>query len=395
MPIPLLLPALVCLVQPPDLPLIAIHPTQKALDLLKVGKIQEAMNQLDLAIQKDGKDPAPHWIKAQVYSQIAEQTKGWESAWYTFCAEESACTLLDLPNLENDTVAKAMSLLQHAHDAELPKRPAIPKTAQEAFDAGETAFHASQWEVARGHYQRALELHPTYSAAALYVGDTYYSEKRMAEAITWFKKTTTLNPHEPRGWRYMADALTESGQPQAAEAALMDAIKIFPGNRASWQPLMWKRRRAGRPMTRLAFWPKAHVTWDAKGNQIVSIEEHPEDSNAQSAWLLLASSTLDAIDVKEMAPGSKQDPALITRFQQERFFWELALTGYGEQCAKAGSQPKDRILKQFLAFQKDGQLDAALFLLRYREAFRPDYEAWLKSNPNGVQAFIDRYNLCP
>jgi len=58
-------------------------------------------------------------------------------------------------------------------------------------------------------------------------------------------------------------------------------------------------------------------------------------------------------------------------------------------------EPRDRILRQFLTFQKDGQLDAALFLLRYREAFRPDYESWLKAHPGAAEAFLNKYNLRP
>jgi hypothetical protein len=58
-------------------------------------------------------------------------------------------------------------------------------------------------------------------------------------------------------------------------------------------------------------------------------------------------------------------------------------------------EPKDRILLQFLTFQKDGQLDAAIFLLRYREAFRSDYDSWRKANPGAVGAFLNRYNIRP
>jgi hypothetical protein len=37
----------------------------------------------------------------------------------------------------------------------------------------------------------------------------------------------------------------------------------------------------------------------------------------------------------------------------------------------------------------------ALLLLRYKEAFRPDFEAWKKRNPQAIRAFIQDYGLRP
>lgn len=76
-------------------------------------------------------------------------------------------------------------------------------------------------------------------------------------------------------------------------------------------------------------------------------------------------------------------------------FWDLALTTYAKGCQEAKVEPRDPVLKAFLTFQKEGQLDAALFLLRYREAFRPDYEAWQKAHPGAIESFLTRYNMRP
>jgi hypothetical protein len=67
-----------------------------------------------------------------------------------------------------------------------------------------------------------------------------------------------------------------------------------------------------------------------------------------------------------------------------------------EAATRDAKQPiRDRILAQFLRFKKDGRLDAALFLLQYREAFRPDFEAWKKRNPQAIRAFIVDYGIRP
>jgi len=390
MPLPFLAPALVALV-PPAPPLAAIHPTQKAIDLLNAGRVPEALEQLEIGIARDPKDAQPLWIKAQVYREMAKQAKGWAAAWYRECAEEAAETLLELPDLERNAGANAMSLLQHLRDDERPAAPEPTPAALKAFEAGETAFGREAWEEARTGYAQALKECPTFAKAALYLGDAYFAEGKMADAIRWFRTAAELDPGDPRAWRYMADAQTKAGQLKEAEATMMSAIRVFPANRASWRPLVQLRQAQGRPMTRLRFRPGVTVGWKPDGTQTLGVDPAPADAQAQSVWMILAGAVLDTIRVDARGEG----PALKTRFQQERFFWDLALTAYAEACRNAKTEPRDRILRQFLAFQKDGQLEAALFLLRYREAFRADYEAWQKTYPGAIEAFLERYNLRP
>jgi tetratricopeptide (TPR) repeat protein len=395
MPLPLLAPAILAFASPAMPPQIAILPTQKALDLLKEGKVGAALDQLDLAIARDRKDPQPLWIKAQVYRELARQAKGWSAAWYRECAEETTEVLLGLPELEQNAAGNAMSLLQNLRDDERPTPPTPSEGAVKAFNAGEAAFEKQAWEEARAHYGQALKESPTFAMAALYIGDSYFAEQRMEEAVRWFRRAAELNPADPRAWRYMADAQTKSGHLKEAEATMIAAIEVFPANRASWRPLTKLREAQGRPMARLAFQPGVQVGWDRDGKQTIGVSEAPADSQAQAIWMVLAGAILDNITVHANASGGDGGPALRTRFQQERFFWELALKSYSEACQKAKVEPKDRILLQFLTFQKDGQLDAAIFLLRYREAFRPDYDSWRKAHPGAVEAFLNRYNIRP
>lgn len=394
MPLPLLLPAILALAPPQQPALVAVLPTQKAIDLLNAGKVAEAMDHLNQAIARDPKDPQPFWIKAQVHRELAKQTKGWAAAWHKECAEENAEAMLDL-GLEKEAATNAMMLLQHLRDEERPI-PAEPSpAAKKAFDEGEAAFGKQDWNAARKGYQQALKESPTFALAALYVGDSYFAEKRMEEAIPWFRTAAGLNPHDPRAWRYMADAQSALGRKKEAEATMIAAVQVFPVNRASWQPLAWHRAAEGRRMTRLAFKPGVTVAWDKDGKQQIGIQSSPEDPQAQTTWMLLASAILDTITLETKSDQGKAPADLHSRFQQERLFWEIGLKAYAEACQTAKTEPKDRILRQFLTFQKDGQLDAALFLLRYREAFRPDYEAWRKAHPGAVQAFLDRYNIRP
>lgn len=64
-------------------------------------------------------------------------------------------------------------------------------------------------------------------------------------------------------------------------------------------------------------------------------------------------------------------------------------------AAAAGKKLSDPALLAMQAMQRDGQLEPAIFILLYKEAYRLDYERWLAAHPDGVKAFIDRYGLRP
>ncbi|MBB5606278.1 MULTISPECIES: hypothetical protein [unclassified Janthinobacterium] len=42
-----------------------------------------------------------------------------------------------------------------------------------------------------------------------------------------------------------------------------------------------------------------------------------------------------------------------------------------------------------------GQLETALLMLQYKEAYRPELEAWKTAHPDGVRKFINVYHLMP
>jgi tetratricopeptide (TPR) repeat protein len=394
MPLPLLVPALITLA-PPSLPVEPVLPVQKALALLKEGKVGDALAQLDLATRRDPKDPQPHWIKAQIFAQLSEQETGGAKAWDRGRAEEALEDLLDLPEVDRNLGAGAMSMLRHLHDDERPAPPAPSPEARKAFEAAEAAFGRQDWAEARKQYTEALRLSPSFAQAALYLGDTFFAERRMDEAMPWFRKAAELDPADPTAWRYLADAQLSRGTPREAEDTLLEAIQVFPANRASWRPLANLRASQGHPMHRLAFKPGVAVGWKADGKLALGLPDHPEDPQAPPIWLLLAAGTLDSPDASAQPVPADPPGTISTRFRKDLRLWDLALGAYEASCKAAKAEPRDPTLKQFLAFRKDGQLEAALFLLRYREAYRPDYEAWRKAHPGGARAFLDRYNLRP
>lgn len=75
--------------------------------------------------------------------------------------------------------------------------------------------------------------------------------------------------------------------------------------------------------------------------------------------------------------------------------WRMALKAIDETQAKGGQALTEPALLQMQAFARDGQLEPALLLLSFRQAWRPELEAWEAAHPGGVKTFIDRYGLRP
>jgi len=77
--------------------------------------------------------------------------------------------------------------------------------------------------------------------------------------------------------------------------------------------------------------------------------------------------------------------------------YTMSLAAKAEQADKlrAGKDPSDPALLRMQVFARDGQLEPAILLLLFRQAYRPSLEAWLAAHPGGVKTFIDRYGLQP
>jgi hypothetical protein len=84
-----------------------------------------------------------------------------------------------------------------------------------------------------------------------------------------------------------------------------------------------------------------------------------------------------------------------TPYEIELEAWRTALKVADELKSNTGKDLSDPALRQMQALARDGQLEPAILLLMFRQAYRPALDAWLAAQPGGVKEFIDRYGLRP
>ena len=262
-------------------------------------------------------------------------------------------------------------------------------------DEGEQLFIAGKFDEAREKYTQAAQADPLYSAAWIYAGDCYFAQKKWPEAEALFRKGVTIEPLNSQGWRFLSDALASQGKRAAAEEALLNGIAAQPSQMPNWGKLAHMRAAAGTPLTPLGLVRKASGKLDpVTGKGSVMLDPAFSGPAAQkkpdgAVWLM--------VGVREANIRAKdvQDKTTTTPFALELAVWQTAMKVADELAANGGGALTDPGLIAMQTLAKADQLEAGLLILRYKESYRPEFEAWKAAHPNGIRQFIDTWGLQP
>ena len=108
-----------------------------------------------------------------------------------------------------------------------------------------------------------------------------------------------------------------------------------------------------------------------------------------AVWLMVGVSEAN-IRLKD-----RQEKTTTTPFAMELAVWREAMKVADEIAANGGGALTDPGLIAMQALAKADQLEAGLLILRYKESYRPEFEAWKKEHPNGIRKFVDTWGLQP
>jgi tetratricopeptide (TPR) repeat protein len=264
--------------------------------------------------------------------------------------------------------------------------PELAKQVQQA----ELMFAQRRYPEALALYQQVMRADPAYSSAWVYAGDCYYAQKDWVQAEALFRRATEIEAANVQAWRFLSDALAAQGKQREAETALEAGIGADPSQRPNWSKLAALRAGASLPLQHLGLRRGFQLTRDANGKYTIGLDE----------WVLKTPDTPDtAMRLSLAAAETNQRVAAggkpVDAYEAELAAWRLALKVADELKASTGKDPSDPALLRMQAFARDGQLEPAVLLLLFRQAYRPALEAWLAAHPGGVKTFIDRYGLQP
>jgi tetratricopeptide (TPR) repeat protein len=353
--------------------------------LLGQGKAREAWEAFERARKADPTASAPvAWI-ASLLKDAASHATGDEAAGLRHQAQSAAREALRIDR--QDPVAQEV-LRQLDEDAASPLHVASPEAAA-ALAEGENLFAQRRYAEALAKYELAATRDPALSAAWVYAGDCFYSRQQWHEAELRFLKATEVEPLNSQAWRFLSDALAMQGKHEAAEAALVNGIAAHPGQLPNWDKLDNLMRHEGLPLKRLDLMPAARASTNpSTGQTTIEIDAGKmKDNDDLAIWIVLAGAHTG---VQDEANGQRMSP-----FKSALFLWQLAMKIADQKEAEGKSKLHDPGLLAMQKLAKANQLEPAILLLTYREAYRPEFEEWKRAHPDGVKAFIATYGLRP
>lgn len=254
---------------------------------------------------------------------------------------------------------------------------------------GEAAFARQDIKVALSKYEATMLADPQYSSAWVAAGNCRYAQRDWKGAEALFRQATLIEPHNAQAWRYLSDALFYQDKRGAAEAMLYKAIEADPSQRPNWSKLARYRAGAGLPLKALGLRRGVRVAENADGKYVISLDSQTEAEKTPDHAFRLA------LGMTEVALRTEDKDKRKSAFEIELEAWRLALKIADEAEANSGAGILDPGLLQVRALAREGQLEPAILLLMFRQAYRPALQAWMAANPGGVKYFIDRYGVMP
>lgn len=254
---------------------------------------------------------------------------------------------------------------------------------------GEAAFARQDIKVALSKYEATMLADPQYSSAWVAAGNCRYAQRDWKGAEALFRQATLIEPHNAQAWRYLSDSLFYQDKRGAAEAMLYKAIEADPSQRPNWSKLARYRAGAGLPLKALGLRRGVRVAENADGKYVISLDSQTEAEKTPDHAFRLA------LGMTEVALRTQDKDKRKSAFEIELEAWRLALKIADEAEANSGAGILDPGLLQVRALAREGQLEPAILLLMFRQAYRPALQAWMAANPGGVKYFIDRYGVMP
>lgn len=321
-------------------------------------------------------DPDCVAIPATYGTALVELAKflpdGKDRRWVARAAEEA---LLDALSLDWQEPKARQSLQLVAGLMADQRAPASPEV-EAHFRAGTAHFAANRLVEALAAYTRVAELDPSDWTAIKYIGNCHYAARRFDEAERTFRRAIEMNPRDPQTYRFLCSTLRKQRNYDAMFEAAYGAIAADPRYWSGWLALDDFMREAGRPLARCRLKERVscHVAQDGKPTLRFDPTVPPSEI---AAWMVYATKL----------PPYVQTGSAFERERDALATMASHIAGATRQ-SRANDLPPE--LKLLPVIVERGDLDAAVYLLRYREEFRDEFETWKRSGTGATEGTIHR-----
>ena len=291
--------------------------------------------------------------------------------------------------------------------------PGLP--ARSDWNKAEKSFHDRNFTEAAKFYDSSFNLDQTHAASVLYAGDCYYNLGDDANAILRFQKAVDLDPSNSRARRFLIDAMKRSKQNAAIPEICMKGLAVDPGCFILWDEWDESAKSIGKSLKYFKFSPMAKLVPDPKGGSQIGLTVG-DGPNAQDIAVLWHSYGMGLMGVPHPSLGALHEEVMGKIIAKSRgkagatwgpsdlppMFREfIAIKNLASFVLKSIEDDKnkknqiDESLRLIAEWYRDGQDEAAVILLLWREEFRDEFNTWNKKHPDALLKFQAKYGIRP
>jgi tetratricopeptide (TPR) repeat protein len=326
---------------------------EKALNNIEARRIAPAYKQVVRAIELNPESARAHYVLGYL-AFLAAQQGGPESANLMAMSQQQFALASELdPTGVNGGLARGALGSSPEYAPSLPVPEVVcPAGTERSYDEAEAAFARGDMPKARALYLAAIDGCPGNPSWKVYVGDTWFSEGKTAEAIAAYQDALKVDPCNWQAHRFLADVKMGlgTGYPNEAYGHLVDSLSCNPNYQAA-------RGQLGSLMRDLP----GNIHWPVAPPQA-------SQAGKGEPWRSLAAERQKGLSTGLSAIDAEKAAVIATLAQ-----WRQAPT-------------KDEVFVRLAKAEEEGKLEAAIFALLLDE---PLFEAFLSWRPANLEAFRD------
>lgn len=263
--------------------------------------------------------------------------------------------------------------------------------ANDAMLAAEAAFAQRDYDEAIKDYSRALNLDPTNSRAALFVGDSYFAKKDFANAGVWYGRASEIDPNSETPYRYYADMLTKNGDMAGARTKAIEAVVAEPYNAITWRALAQWANANHLQLIRVHINVPDNVTQQDPTHITIHVQPGPSDSNAAWVAYSLAKATWRGEEFKKHFPNETQYRHSLP---EEVDSLKVAANVWSDLKEKNKSDA-DPDLDLLLKLEQAGMTEPYVLLNAADEGIAQDYADYREKNRAKIEQYLGEFVVPP
>jgi tetratricopeptide (TPR) repeat protein len=243
-------------------------------------------------------------------------------------------------------------------------------------------------------YTAAADADPKLYEAALYAGDTAYTQKDLKTAAQWFARAIAIDPNRETAYRYWGDAIQKYvNDPMAAREKFIDAVVAEPYSRLAWQGIhQWAQIEKAVLLAPKIDRPSAPVV-DTKKPKNITINIDPEVTDDKkhpgaSAWLMysLMRASYHGDLFKKEFPDEKE-------YRHSLKEEDAAMSGVAEsiRSQKVKTSNLDESLRNLVELNDAGMLDCWILISGADQGISQDYDDYRKQHRQLLHDYLGRF----